>query len=101
MSKRLKAKGKDVVLTEYDGAVHVFDGQMYKKPLRVEKAQTVRECKLAESDNGVIINLKTGAPFTYADPCVQYGTTLAYDEKAATDVRKAIRDFVTTTLKAK
>ena len=38
--KRLKAKGKDVQLTEYPGAGHVFDWQALKKPLKLEKAQT-------------------------------------------------------------
>ncbi|MGZ6210678.1 MAG: hypothetical protein ACXWL9_11080 [Syntrophales bacterium] len=35
--------------------------------------------------------------FTYADPCVEYGPTLAYAEKAYTVARKAIREFVTAT----
>jgi len=96
---RLKAKGKDVQLTEYAGAGHVFDGQAYKKPVKLEKAQTRRQCQLAETDDGVIVNAKTKQPFTYADPCVEYGPTIAYDEKASTEARKAIREFVTATLK--
>jgi dienelactone hydrolase len=97
--ERLKAKGKNVQLTEYAGAYHVFDGQAYKKPVKLEKTQTVRQCQLAEAENGVIINIKTKEPFTYADPCVQRGVTIAYDEKASTEARKAIREFVTATLK--
>ncbi|MGZ3634885.1 MAG: dienelactone hydrolase family protein [Syntrophales bacterium] len=95
---RLKAKGKDVQLTEYAGAAHVFDGQMYKKPLRIEKAQTVRQCQLAEAENGAIINVKTKERFAYADPCVQRGVTVAYDEKASTEARKAVKGLVTTVL---
>ena len=49
--------------------------------------------------NGVIIKVNTRQPFTYADPCVEYGPTLAYNEEAATEARKAVKDFVTTTLK--
>jgi dienelactone hydrolase len=96
---RLKAKGKDVQLTEYAGAGHVFDGRGFKKPLKLEKAPTPRRCEMAEADNGIIINVKTKQPFTWADPCVEYGPTLAYNEKAATEARKAVKDFVTTTLK--
>jgi dienelactone hydrolase len=96
---RLKAKGKDVQLTEYAGAHHVFDGQEFKKPVRIEKAQTVRQCQLMEAENGVIINVKTKEPFTYADPCVQRGVTVAYDEKASIEARKAIKELVTTVLK--
>lgn len=97
--ERLKAKGRDVQLTEYEGASHVFDWQALKTPLKLDKAQTVRQCQLAEAENGVIINVKTKEPFTYADPCVQYGVTLAFDEKAFTDVRKAVKDLITATLK--
>jgi hypothetical protein len=95
----LKAKGKDVQLTEYAGAFHHFFWQAFKTPLKLEKAQTTRQCELAEAEDGVIINVKTKEPFTCADPCVQRGGTVAYDEKAATEVRKAIKDLVTTTLK--
>jgi dienelactone hydrolase len=96
---RMKAKGKDVQLIEYAGAQHGFDYRAYKKPVKFGKAQTARGCEFAEAENGVIINVKTKQPFTWADPCVEYGTTIAYDEKAFTEVRKAVKDFVTTTLK--
>ena len=97
--ERLKAKGKDVELTEYAGAYHVFDWKALQKPKTLEKAQTMRQCQLAEAEDGVVINVKTKEPFTYADPCVQYGVTIAYDEKAATEARKAVKDLVITTLK--
>jgi dienelactone hydrolase len=96
---RLKANGKDVQLTEYDGAAHHFARQSLKKPVKLEKAPTTRQCQLAEAENGVIINVKTREPFTYTDPCVQYGPTMAYDEKAATEARKAIKELLTTVLK--
>ncbi len=97
--ERLKATGRNVQLTEYAGAAHNFDNRAVKTPLKLEKAQTTRRCELAEAENGVIVNVKTKQPFTYADPCVEYGPTLAYNEKASTEARKAVKDFVTTTLK--
>jgi len=97
--ERLKAKGKNVQLTEYAGAGHNFDNRALKTPLKLEKAQTTRRCECAEAEDGVIVNVKTKQPFTYADPCVEYGPTLAYNEKAFTEVRRAVKDFVTTTLK--
>jgi dienelactone hydrolase len=97
--ERLKAKGKNVQLTEYAGAGHVFDGRSFKTPLKLEKAPTSRRCELAEAENGVIVNVKTKQPFTWADPCVEYGPTVAYNEKASTEARRAVKDFVTTTLK--
>jgi dienelactone hydrolase len=97
--ERLKTKGKNVQLTEYAGAGHVFDGRAFKTPLKLEKAQTTRRCECAEAKNGVIVNVKTMQPFTYADPCVEYGPTVAYDEKASTEARRAVKDFINTTLK--
>ena len=96
---RLQAKGKDVRLTEYDGAGHNFDNRSLKKPRKLEKAQTTRKCECAEAGNGVIINVKTKQPFTWADPCVEYGPTVAYDDKALIEARKAVRDFIAATLK--
>ncbi|HMA29772.1 MAG TPA: dienelactone hydrolase family protein [Thermoanaerobaculia bacterium] len=97
--ERLRAQGKDVQLTEYAGAWHVFDGQTLKKPVTIEKAPTMRQCQLAEAQDGVIINARTKEPFTYADPCVEYGPTIAYDEKAYSEAKKAVRELVTSTLK--
>ncbi|MCX5889394.1 MAG: dienelactone hydrolase family protein [Deltaproteobacteria bacterium] len=97
--ERLQAKGKNVQLTEYAGAGHNFDNRALKTPLKLEKAPTTRRCELAEAENGVIVNVKTKLPFTSTDPCVEYGPTLVYDEKASTEARRAVKDFITTTLK--
>lgn len=97
--ERLKAKDKDVQLTEYTGAYHLFDWKALHTPVKFEKAASLRQCQLAEAEDGVVINAKTGEPFTRADPCVQYGVTLAYNEKASNEARKTVREFVTTVLK--
>jgi dienelactone hydrolase len=98
---RLKANGKDAQLTEYADAGHLFDGPAFKKPLKLEKAQTTRRCELAEAQDGVVINAKSGQPFTNADPCVEYGPTVAFDEKGYTEARKAVGDFLAAALKPK
>ena len=97
--ERLKARGSDVQLIEYPGAHHVFDWLALKKPVKLEKAQTERQCQLEEARDGRIMNAKTSQPFTWADPCVEYGTTLAYDEKGSVQARKAVREFFSATLK--
>lgn len=97
--ERLKARGKDIQLTEYTGAGHVFDEAALRKPLKLEKAPTTRQCQLSEAVDGVIINAKTTQPFTYADPCVEYGPTVVFDEKAYADSRKAIGELVIAILK--
>jgi len=98
--QRLKAKGADVALTEYPGAHHVFDGRLFKTPAVAEKSQSTRNCQLAERQNGVIVNVKTGQEFSYADPCVELGPTIAYDEKAHAAAQKAVKEFFAATLLA-
>lgn len=97
--ERLQARGKNVQLTEYAGAGHAFDGRAYKTPLKLEGAQTTRRCKCVEAEDGVIINVKTARPFSYADSCVEYGTTIAYNQKASTAARSAVKDFIIATFK--
>ena len=97
--ERLKAAGKDVVLTEYAGAAHVFDWQALAKPEKLEKAQRTGQCVLAESQGGVIINAKTKQTFTYADACVELGATIAFDANASSEARRAVKEFFAVTLK--
>ncbi|WP_341317631.1 dienelactone hydrolase family protein [Paraburkholderia sp. IMGN_8] len=94
---RLRAKGNDVQLTEYPGAQHVFDWKALVEPLKLPKAQTTRNCQLSEAANGEIFNTKTNQPFTYQDPCVERGATMAYNQEASTKARAAIKELVTAT----
>jgi dienelactone hydrolase len=96
---RLKAKGARVTLTEYPGAYHVFDGRNFKTPVIAAKSQSTRNCQLAETQNGVVVNVKTKQAFSYADPCVELGPTIAYDEKAHAESVKAVKEFLAATLK--
>ena len=98
-AQRLKAKGADVVHTEYAGAHHVYDWKALSKPTRIEKGQTTRNCELGEGPDNRVMNTKSGQPFIYSDPCVEYGVTIAYDEKGSVATRKAVKELVTTVLK--
>ena len=93
--ERLKKAGADVALTEYPGATHAYDYFVLKDPVKLPQAQTARNCLLAEGDTGQILNTKTGAPFTWNDPCMERGTTIAYDEAATTATVKAVKDLLT------
>jgi dienelactone hydrolase len=97
---RLAAKqGVDVKLTAYPDALHVFDWRAVKAPTTLPQAQTTRNCQLAEADNGEIINVKTAQPFTYSDACVERGPSIGYNEKASTEAREAVRQFIAGLLK--
>lgn len=85
-----------------DRPVRVFQGtadNWNPRPVSLAKAQTLRHCQLAETEPGKIINLKTGQVFTWSDPCVEYGVTVGYDETAALDARRAVRELLTKVLK--
>jgi hypothetical protein len=84
-----------VALTEYPGATHAYDNFVLKEPVKLPQAQTARNCLLAEGDAGQILDTKTGAPFTLNDPCMERGTTIAYDEAATTATVKAVKDLLT------
>ena len=97
--ERLKAKGADVVLTEYPGAHHVFDFPLLKPPVKIAQAQAIKGCRMEEGANNVIVNAVTREPFSWKDPCVERGATIGYDEAALTASRKAVKEFLTATLK--
>lgn len=100
--ERLAAKqGADVRLTGYPDALHVFDWRAIKQPMKLSQAQTTRNCQLAETDNGQIINVKTKQPFTYSDACVERGPSIGYNQKASIEVREAVRQFIATVLKTR
>lgn len=98
--ERLGDNGKDVVLHEYDNAQHVFDYRRIARPVALPRAQSTRACVLEETGNGIIVNAQTGRRFTYYDPCVELGPTVAFNHNAYAGVRQTVRDFVRTLFNA-
>ena len=96
---RLKTKVNDVQLTEYAGASHFFDARAFKQPQQLTQAQTTRNCRTVEVENGLLANAKTKQPFSYSDSCIERGTTIAYDENAATQAKAAVGEIVKAVLK--
>jgi len=96
---RLRAAGKDVILTEYPNAHHAFDNPANPKPIKAALSQSTRSCTLREDQNGSVINSKTGQPFTYKDPCVELGPTLGYNAEAHAASVKAVKTFLASTFR--
>lgn len=89
---RLRAAGRDVKLTEYPDAQHSYDNPLgSKSPVVSKDAQSTRECVLKEEPRGVIINARTGQPFTYADPCIKFDPHTAHNEAATNATRSEVR----------
>ena len=99
--ERLRAKGKNIILTEYPKAMHVFDWPALAKPVRLANAQNWSHCQRAETADGRIINTQTGQPFSFKDACVELGATLAYEAEAHKAAQRAVQEFVVGTLGAK
>ena len=60
----------------------------------MKKAQTTRNCVLAETTKGKIVNAQTGKRFTYADPCVEHGLTLAFNQTAYNQTKEKLNTFI-------
>jgi hypothetical protein len=52
---------------------------------------------LEEGENGVVLNAKTGTPFTLADPCMVRETQLVYNAAAHQATVRAVKEFLTAT----
>lgn len=93
--ERLRKAGKDVQLAEYPDAHHVFDNPSLKVPVPLPQAQTGRRCTLEEKPVGQIINSQTAQPFSFDDPCIERGATVAYNAQAHSEALKVVKDFLT------
>jgi dienelactone hydrolase len=91
---RVRNNGKNIVLHEYAGAHHVFDYKKLVKPIVLKKASTTRKCVLVETTNGQIVNAQSGKVFTYSDPCVEYGPTIAFNENAYNQAKTTLTELV-------
>jgi dienelactone hydrolase len=97
--ERLRRAGKDVQLTEYAGARHVFDNPTYSPPCPRPDALISSRCSREERPGGEIVNLETDQPFRWSDDCVRRGATLAYDPVATAAAMKAVTAFLISTFK--
>lgn len=93
--ERLKASGADVSLTEYPNAPHGFDGPLGAQPPALSpRSQSVRNCSIAETPKGVLINAVTKERFTYLDPCVVLAPHTGFDPNATEQAKLALTSFV-------
>ena len=91
---RLKKAGANIDLVEYAGATHAFDTQSIPGTMQLPQALTARNCRFEEKQQGVIINSDTGQPATANDPCIERGTTIAYNAEATDAARKDVIEFL-------
>ena len=93
--ERLRKNGKDVQLTEYPGAHHLFDVPI-EFTRQFPEAIGTGTCELEERTGGLIVNRATGESFKIADNCLTKGTTIAGDHTARSEAIKAVKGFLKT-----
>ncbi|GJE12102.1 alpha/beta hydrolase [Methylobacterium longum] len=92
---RLKAAGADVALTEYPDAQHSFDTPTSPPLVGIPKAQSTRNCRLKEGDEGTILNAATSEPYKLGtDACVATGAHVGHNPTATAAAREALVRFV-------
>ena len=57
-------------------------------------AQTVRNCRIKESEGGMLVNTETQQPFDYKDACVELNPHVGGNPATAEGARKAVSDFL-------
>jgi dienelactone hydrolase len=97
--ERLRQAKSDVTLTEYPGAWHAYDSIRYQPTVNLPDAATSRNCRLREGANGAVVNATTGAVFTLADPCMERGAHVGFNQDAYEATRVAVKDFLKRALK--
>jgi dienelactone hydrolase len=92
---RLSATGKDVLMIEYPGAHHSFEDPTAPRNPAVGtvNAQNPGNCRRREED-GQLINIETGKPFSYKDACMAGRATRAYDKAAAEAAQSTVNEFL-------
>jgi dienelactone hydrolase len=96
---RLRAAGRNVELTEFPGANHVFDNPLYMPFVEVVNPLVAGFCEREEQAPGEIINLATGKPFTWSDPCVRHKATVGYDAAATAQTTDLLKQFLAATFR--
>jgi len=97
---RLKKAGADVTLTEFPGAYHAYESHGVPPPEVLPAMQNARNCSWRENDNGQMVNAKTGAAYSYKDPCVEYGVGhFGYNQAATEATVTAVRGFLKSVFK--
>ena len=96
---RLKAAGADIALAEYPDSQHGFDSPTSAALVAVPKAQSTRNCRLKEGQDGAMLNAATGQPYSLrTDPCVALGAHVGHNAAATEAASTAVLRFVQHTL---
>ncbi len=94
----MKKAGADAALTEFAGAFHAYDSSNLKERMALPQVMTIRKCALTEGEGGQVVNAKTGQVFGPADPCIEQGVSIQYDEAATRGTREGVKAVLASAL---
>jgi dienelactone hydrolase len=98
--ERLQKAGRDAKLIELPDAHHAYDNPLGPKtPTMARGSESTKNCVLEEKANGLIVNAKSGEPFTYKDACVSREPHIGYNEAATNTTRKEVSALLRTVFK--
>jgi len=96
---RLRAAGADVALTEYANGQHGFDNPTAPALLASPAAQSTRNCRMEEGENGVVNLAGTTEAFSQkGSACVAIGAHTGHDPADGAAVRRDVRAFLSEVL---
>jgi dienelactone hydrolase len=98
---RLRAAGRNVELAEFPGAHHVFDNPLYALQVNPLNPKVAGFCEREERTPGEIVNITTGRPFSWNDPCVRHSATVGYNAAATAQATALLKEFLRTTFKVR
>lgn len=92
--QELQQKGVDATLTEFPDTDHSYDSPLTPQRLTIPMAESTRNCLFTETKPGLVVNAKSGAPFSYKDPCVEKGAHIGHNPTATAATVKAVIEFL-------
>ena len=54
----------------------------------------MRNCKIQEEADGLLINIDTKQPFAYTDACVVHGAHVGHDPVATREAKQAVKGLL-------
>ena len=91
--ERLQNVGADAVIAVYPDALHNFDNVSGPALNTYPDGVTTRSCMRRE-ENGQLINVATGQPFSFQDACVEYGPSTQYNDAASIAAQEAVKSLL-------
>lgn len=90
---RARSRGADISLHRYPDAHHAFDWDALESAQFFPNAQSTVKCQVEEISPGLLVNARTGVPFSYKDSDVVKGATMGFSACATKNLIRKLNAF--------